>query len=81
MNRPFAYGLLLLVGMLLLQVPRAAEQTESAAGAPTAFLLAIDGPIGPAISDYVRRGLQHAREHGARAVSCRWTRREAWIPR
>ena len=31
-------------------------------------LLTIKGPIGPAVSDYVRRGLEKAREQGAVAV-------------
>src|SRR6056297_1551477 len=36
-----------------------------------AMLLDIDGPIGPATSDYVRRGLAAAHEQGARIVILR----------
>lgn len=35
---------------------------------PTAALLSIDGPIGPAVSDHVRRGLAMADEFGAELV-------------
>ena len=61
-----AFGLLL-AGWLLLAMPVAAAQETSR----TAPLLEIDGAIGPATSDYLRRSLDDAVEQGAPFVVVR----------
>ena len=48
--------------LLWLQAP------DGRAQAPTVALLTIKGPIGPATSDYVRRGIEKGVEQGASAI-------------
>ncbi len=58
-----AFLALAALGVLLwLQAPAGRAQ------APTVAVLTIKGPIGPAVSDYVRRGIEKAVEQGATAV-------------
>lgn len=68
LGRSLFHGLLLVAGFLLLQISGAADQDDVQPPAAFAMLLTIDGPIGPATSDYVGRGLLQAQEQGARAV-------------
>ncbi len=61
-----------LVGSLIIpsgiaQEP-AVEDAAGVADSGTAVVITIDGPIGPAISDYVTRGITHAEEIGANLV-------------
>ncbi len=62
---------LLLVGLIGLAVAPGAQDSGSAATRRTAMVIDIDGPIGPATSDYVLRGLERAQTTGANVVILR----------
>ncbi len=62
--------LALIVAMVFSPVLVPAGAKDAGAG-KTAALLEIKGPIGPATSDYIRRGLEKARERGAQVVILR----------
>jgi membrane-bound serine protease (ClpP class) len=68
-GRPFSrlllWTALALAGFVLFSLPNAA-QTER-----TAVVLEIDGAIGPAMSDYLSRGIAHAQERNAGIVVIR----------
>ncbi|MDX1581297.1 MAG: nodulation protein NfeD, partial [Alphaproteobacteria bacterium] len=69
-GRIFRAGLsfaLLLAGAVLLGVTTSAQTPSQ----PKAMLLNIDGPIGPATSEYIETGLEKAAETGARVVVLR----------
>lgn len=59
--------LLVLMGAML----RAGEAPEPGAAPAHLLLIAIEGPIGPATTDHVRRGIQTAGESGAQALILR----------
>lgn len=61
---------LILLAVLVLALPASAEE-ERAAASGVAVLLALDGPIGPASSDFVRRGIETAAERNAEVVIIR----------
>ena len=63
--RVAAWGLVALTGLLLTMLPNAAQPER------TAVVMHIDGAIGPAITDYVNRGLAHAQERNAAIVVIR----------
>lgn len=56
---------LLIVGLGLLALP------QPRANQPVVHVLDIEGPIGPAIKDYMIRGIEQAEEQGSRAVVLR----------
>jgi membrane-bound serine protease (ClpP class) len=58
-------NLTLLLFALVLAIPQAVGQEVPPADA---LMLRIDGPIGPAVSDYVERGIERARTDGNRAI-------------
>lgn len=62
------YVFFMLLALILGSAVASAMATE---GVRTVFLIDIDGPIGPATSDHVMRGLEDARAHGAPAVVLR----------
>ena len=56
----------LLCLLCLLAVP--AARAQQGAAAPSASLLTVDGPIGPAYADYIERGIAQAAARGQRLV-------------
>jgi len=68
-----AAALVLASGLsLLLSPPLTAQETPAAGdGSDRAVVLEVDGPIGPATSDFIIRGIEDAEESGARLVILR----------
>ncbi|HSH43885.1 MAG TPA: hypothetical protein VK973_17315, partial [Arenicellales bacterium] len=68
-----AAALLLATGLsLLLSPPLPAQESPAAgAGSDRAVVLEVDGPIGPATSDFIIRGIEDAEESGAALVILR----------
>lgn len=66
----FAKVALALIAMLAFGLPKAAGQ-EPAAPAPHAVLLDVQGPIGPAVTNYLRQGFDAAEERGAELIILR----------
>jgi membrane-bound serine protease (ClpP class) len=64
-RRPLLWLLLAIIGLLLSALPILAQSERAA------IVLEIDGAIGPAVSDYLTRGIAHARERDARLVVIR----------
>jgi membrane-bound serine protease (ClpP class) len=58
-GRPVLWLLLAVLGLLLSALPNLAQSERPA------IVLEIDGAIGPAVSDYLTRGITHARERDA----------------
>lgn len=65
-NRNIVGALAVLAGLLLLFDSDVGAQDATSGG--IAVVITIDGAIGPAVSDYVTRGIAHAEEVGARVV-------------
>ena len=64
------YGSSRLAGLLFL-VLLLAPVWYPAAESRTAVVLDMEGAVGPATSDYIHRGIEHAREHRAQLVILR----------
>ncbi len=60
--------LILVILALVLTIPQAVEQEKAPADA---LMLDVDGAIGPAVSDFIERGIERAATEGNRAVILR----------
>ena len=74
------HGVLALIAALVFFLVLLPAGAKDPGAGKTAVLLEIKGPIGPATSDYIGRGLEKARERGAQVVILRVTPRAASTP-